>query len=67
MRTTRIAPLVAELESWMRSERARLSRHADVAKAMGSERRKKRGKNMIMWRSFKKVERIRRISAIFVR
>src|SRR6516164_4278189 len=26
--------LVAELESWMRSERARLSRHADVAKAM---------------------------------
>jgi transposase len=34
IRTTRIAPLVAELESWMRSERARLSRHADVAKAM---------------------------------
>ena len=34
VRTTRIAPLVAELESWMRSERARLSRHADVAKAM---------------------------------
>jgi transposase len=34
MRTTRIAPLVAELESWMRVERARLSRHADVAKAM---------------------------------
>jgi transposase len=31
---TRIAPLVSELESWMRSERARLSRHADVAKAM---------------------------------
>jgi len=28
------APLVAELESWMRSERARLSRHAPVAKAM---------------------------------
>src|SRR5215472_2599627 len=34
MRTTRIAPLISELESWMRSERARLSRHADVAKAM---------------------------------
>jgi transposase len=34
VRTTRIAPLVAELESWMRSQRARLSRHADVAKAM---------------------------------
>jgi hypothetical protein len=31
---TRIAPLVNELENWMRSERARLSRHADVAKAM---------------------------------
>jgi len=26
--------LVADLESWMRAERARLSRHADVAKAM---------------------------------
>ena len=34
IRTTRIAPLVSELESWMRSERARLSRHADVANAM---------------------------------
>ena len=34
VRSTRIAPLLAELESWMRSERARLSRHADVAKAM---------------------------------
>jgi transposase len=34
VRTTRIAPLVAELESWMRAERGRLSRHADVAKAM---------------------------------
>jgi transposase len=32
VRTARIAPLVVELESWMRSERARLSRHADVAK-----------------------------------
>ena len=28
------APLIAELESWMRDERARLSRHAPVAKAM---------------------------------
>jgi transposase len=27
-------PLVADLDSWMRSERARLSRHAPVAKAM---------------------------------
>jgi transposase len=34
VRTTRIVPLISELESWMRSERARLSRHADVAKAM---------------------------------
>lgn len=33
-RRERSAPLVAELESWMRSERARLSRHAPVAKAM---------------------------------
>jgi transposase len=28
------APLVAELEGWLRSERARLSRHTPVAKAM---------------------------------
>jgi hypothetical protein len=28
------APLVADLEAWMRSERARLSRHAPVAKAI---------------------------------
>jgi hypothetical protein len=28
------APLVAELEAWMRGERARLSRHNDVAQAM---------------------------------
>ena len=34
VRTTRVAPLVSELDSWMRNERARLSRHADVAKAM---------------------------------
>ncbi len=33
-RQTNIAPLVADLERWMRTERARLSRHADVAKAM---------------------------------
>ena len=33
VRTTRIAPLVSEFESWMRNGRARLSRHADVAKA----------------------------------
>ena len=33
-RKTRVAPLVGELESWMRVERARLSRHADIAKAM---------------------------------
>ena len=34
VRHTRIAPLVAELEVWMRAERARLSRHTEVAKAM---------------------------------
>jgi transposase len=34
VRKTRIAPLVGELESWMRGQRARLSRHADNAKAM---------------------------------
>ena len=33
-RQQRIAPLVIDLEGWMRTERARLSRHADVAKAM---------------------------------
>jgi transposase len=33
-RAAHIAPLVADLETWMRAERARLSRHADVAKAM---------------------------------
>jgi transposase len=33
-RQQRIAPLVGELEQWMRAERARLSRHADTAKAM---------------------------------
>jgi transposase len=29
-----IAPMVAELEAWMRAARGKLSRHADVAKAM---------------------------------
>lgn len=32
-RQERIAPIVAELEGWMRAERARLSRHAETAKA----------------------------------
>jgi transposase len=30
----RVAPLVGDLEVWMRSERAKLSRHSEVAKAM---------------------------------
>jgi transposase len=34
IRRQRVAPLVDNLEQWMRAERARLSRHADVAKAM---------------------------------
>jgi len=34
VRTERSAPLLADLEAWMRAERARLSRHAPVAKAM---------------------------------
>ena len=29
-----VEPLVSELEAWMRAERARLSRHADLAKAI---------------------------------
>ena len=33
-RRQRTALLVADLEAWMRTERARLSRHAEVAKAM---------------------------------
>jgi transposase len=33
VRQQRILPMVAELEAWMRVERARLSRHAEVAKA----------------------------------
>ena len=34
LRRSHVAPLVADLEDWMRAERARLSRHNDVAKAM---------------------------------
>jgi len=34
IRQENVAPLVAALESWMRPARAKLSRHADVAKAM---------------------------------
>jgi transposase len=34
IRQVRVAPLVTSLEDWMRGERTRLSRHADVAKAM---------------------------------
>ena len=34
VRRERIKPLVDELENWMRSERIRLSRHAETAKAM---------------------------------
>lgn len=34
VRQVRVAPLVASLEQWMRGERGKLSRHADVAKAM---------------------------------
>jgi hypothetical protein len=34
VRQERIAPLVGALESWMREARRKMSRHADVAKAM---------------------------------
>jgi len=34
VRAKRSAPLLADLEAWLRAERARLSRHAPVAKAM---------------------------------
>jgi len=34
VRQERLAPLVADLEQWMRAERARLSRHTETAKAM---------------------------------
>jgi transposase len=33
-RREHVAPLIGELESWVRTERAKLSRHADVARAM---------------------------------
>jgi hypothetical protein len=33
-RRAQVAPLVTKLERWMRGERGKLSRHADVAKAM---------------------------------
>jgi transposase len=34
LRRTYVAPLVADLENWMRTERAKFSRHNDIAKAM---------------------------------
>jgi len=34
VRRAQAAPLVSDLETWMRAERAKLSRHSDVAKAM---------------------------------
>jgi transposase len=34
VREERIKPLVGELERWMHTERARLSRHADIARAI---------------------------------
>jgi len=34
VRRARVAPLVSDLEGWMRNERAKLSRHSEVAKAM---------------------------------
>src|SRR5207302_3318111 len=34
VRQRRIKPIVGDLEQWMRTERARLSRHAETAKAM---------------------------------
>jgi transposase len=34
VRSSRVMPLVAGLEAWMRAERAKLSRHAEAAKAM---------------------------------
>jgi transposase len=34
LRREHVAPLVKSFEEWMRAERAKLSRHADVAKAM---------------------------------
>jgi transposase len=34
VRRERVAPLVSDLETWMQAQRAKLSRHNDVAKAM---------------------------------
>jgi transposase len=34
IRRSRVAPLVTQLKEWMQAERARLSRHSEVAKAM---------------------------------
>ena len=34
LRQTHVAPLVAGLETWMRAARGKMSRHAEVAKAM---------------------------------
>ena len=34
VRQTHVAPLVADLEAWMRGARGKMSRHAEVAKAM---------------------------------
>jgi transposase len=34
VRRERVAPLVTELEGWMRAQRGKLSRHSDVAKAI---------------------------------
>jgi hypothetical protein len=36
-RQDKIAPLVTELESWMRDVRCKMSRHAEVAKATAAE------------------------------
>jgi len=33
-RQAHVAPLIADLEQWMRAERARVSRHAEIAKAI---------------------------------
>jgi hypothetical protein len=40
VRHERLKPLVDELETWMRSERARLSRHADIARAIDYMRKR---------------------------
>jgi hypothetical protein len=34
VRRARVMPLVSEVETWMQNERAKLSRHSEVAKAM---------------------------------